>query len=159
MIWCCDTCPGAQTIEEMLKDIDRNRPDSPVPEPATKDKVSPAPAVKRHGRKRLVHGDDGMSETTQSQPVTNCLLYGITEHNPDIFNGMMAVDPEITLRSAGEIETPVFCHRRQHMVKERHTTVNRYLPAPSGFSLIAIVVSFVSRFTVTFLIDFPPELL
>jgi hypothetical protein len=46
---CSDTGPGNQTIKEMLKDIDRNSPDSPVPEPSGKDKVSPAPAVERHG--------------------------------------------------------------------------------------------------------------
>ena len=44
-----DTGPGTQALEEMLEDIDRYRPDSPVPKPADKDKVSSAPAVKRHG--------------------------------------------------------------------------------------------------------------
>ena len=47
---CCDTGPGTQAVEEMLKDIDRNRPDSPVPKTTGKNKVSPAPSIERHGR-------------------------------------------------------------------------------------------------------------
>jgi hypothetical protein len=69
-----------------------------------------------------------VSETLHTQPVTNCLFNGIPEHNPDIFDSMMAVDTEIAFGGAGEIETPVLCHRGKHVVKERYTAVNRYLP-------------------------------
>jgi hypothetical protein len=47
---CRDTGPDTQAVEEMLEDIDRNRPDCPVPKPTGKDQISPAPAIERHGR-------------------------------------------------------------------------------------------------------------
>jgi hypothetical protein len=65
-----------------------------------------------------------VSETLNTQPVTNCLLDGIPEHNTDIFDSMMAVDTEIAFGGAGKIETPVLCHRGKHMVKKWHTAVN-----------------------------------
>ena len=46
----CDTGPGTQAVEEMLEDVNRNRPDSPVPKPSGKHEVSPAPTIERYGR-------------------------------------------------------------------------------------------------------------
>ena len=140
----------------MLEDINGNRTESPAAKRAGEDKIPPSPAVERYGGKGLIHRDDGMSKTPDPHPVTDYSFDRIAEHDTDIFDGVVAVHVQVTLRSTGKVKTPVFCHGGEHVVKNGTPLSTVTFPAPSGFRVSTIFVSFVSRFMVTFLIDFPP---
>ena len=65
-----------------------------------------------------------MGKTTDASTVTDHLFYSITEHDPDILDRVMAVHVEVTFCRAGEIESPVACHCRKHVVKEWYPAVH-----------------------------------
>ena len=59
-----------------------------------------------------------MREALHTLPVTNCLLYGIAEHNADILNRVMIVDLRVALAGHLKVEQAMHRHMGQQTVTQ-----------------------------------------
>lgn len=74
--------------------------------------------------KRLVQRHGRISEATDAALVPQRLLQRLTEHDGDVFDGMVRVDVGVTRGLDGQVNQRMLAERRHHMVVERHRRVD-----------------------------------
>src|SRR6185295_5417626 len=78
----------------------------------------PAAQIERHHRQRFIHGEHKISSAVDSAAIAQRFRKQLPEHDPHIFDGMVLVDVEITLRLELQIESAMFGEQLEHVVEE-----------------------------------------
>ena len=82
-------------------------------------KPRPPGEVDHHPRQRFVQRHVSMAITAHAALIANRLGKSLAERNPDIFNGVMRINLEITMGHDIEINQAVAHNLIQHMVQKR----------------------------------------
>jgi len=106
--------------------------------------------VRDRPRKRLIHGEIGVREPRDSLFVSESLLQGRSETDPDVLNGMMCVDLEIAFAVNIQVEKTVAREELQHVIEKWDPCVDVAPSAAVQVQRDFTSVSRVFRVTVAF---------
>ena len=77
--------------------------------------------VERDLHQRLVERDQSVREPAHAPLVAERVAQRVAEHDPDVFDRVVQVDVEITLRLDPQVESGVLAELFEHVVEERNT--------------------------------------
>ena len=85
------------------------------------DKAGTPGQIDHRTRQRFVQRDIGMPIPIQSGLVPDRLRKRLTENDSDVFDSVVCIDLQISLRSDVQIHHAMACNLREHMVKKRNS--------------------------------------
>ena len=121
------------------------------------DQIGPSTEINHTARQAFVHGHIRLTRkrilwmktcavTPDALFIAQCLRKGLSQRDAAIFNRMVGIHRQITVATQIQIYDCVLCKQRQHVIEKRDACAKIFaFPEPSRFTLMAMLVSLVTR--------------
>jgi hypothetical protein len=92
------------------------------------DKVGPSGKIGNHPDKRFVHGEIGVGKSHDTLFIAKRLFNCQPKTDADVLNGMMRINPEVSLAGNIQVKDAMLRKQSEHMVEELDSGLNIALP-------------------------------
>src|SRR5687768_2291575 len=86
-------------------------------------------------RQRFIHGYEAITHAEDSFTIAQCPVKSLTQRQRHIFNCMVRIHFQITLRPDRQVKQPMNCEVSQHMIEETYTRGYFMFAHPIQFKL------------------------
>lgn len=118
-----------QALEEMPNHLAGQLADPLARERKVDHGVASSSEIERDQRERLIKGNDRMRHAHDPGPIAKRLIEGLTDANPNVFNGVMRVPVDIAHRLHRKIKTTVAGDLLQEMIEHPNSRIGLPLTA------------------------------
>ena len=93
------------------------------------DKIRPSGKIHRHADQRFIHREIRMRKSHQSLFVSESFLQSQSQADADVLDGMMRIDPQVSLAGNIQIEDSVLRKEIEHVIQKLHSGLHIAPPA------------------------------